>query len=366
MVAGYKDTRDVISFYQKGCGEFDEMRAYILSKEEVLYAFVRIESKFALITYISDKATGVKRARALVHGRAVSSLFKDSNLALTLTIPAELTEKNLRQKLRLDASGLSSSSKNVKSSTSSLASATAPSSSSQFNLDEQKEIATPQKPTATPIAEQMKQPISPPQETLPRVPEKNPKYANPPSADSDASEEDFQDGVSSDDEEETYEVKGHVTKPVAAPTAKPIAPERKSELKPEPRKFEPKEEPRKAEPPKAPVRAESKGIEVADKLSEMKGFVNELVKLQWKRRLYKVAGGKLLIFSDYPILHQVHEINLSNIDAISRTDDEIVIKNSLGIKFKPGTKEYADNKGESIYLFCDDKAALESLLKELK
>ena len=73
MVAGYRDTKDVIYFYDKGTGDFEEMRHYILDREEVLYAYCRLDDKYAMITF---KATGVKRARALVHGRAVAGLFK--------------------------------------------------------------------------------------------------------------------------------------------------------------------------------------------------------------------------------------------------------------------------------------------------
>jgi hypothetical protein len=76
LIAGYRDTKDVISLYEKGTGDFNEMRTKILEKEEVLFAFIRVEGKFALITYISDKANGVRRARALVHGRAVAAVFK--------------------------------------------------------------------------------------------------------------------------------------------------------------------------------------------------------------------------------------------------------------------------------------------------
>ena len=51
------------------------MKDYVLAKDEVLYIYIRMESKFALITFISEKATGVKRARALVHSGAIGNLF---------------------------------------------------------------------------------------------------------------------------------------------------------------------------------------------------------------------------------------------------------------------------------------------------
>lgn len=79
MVAGYHDTRDVISFYGKGPGEFNEMRDYMLAHDEVLYGLTRVDGRLVLITYASESCNGVKRARALVHTRSVHQLFKASS-----------------------------------------------------------------------------------------------------------------------------------------------------------------------------------------------------------------------------------------------------------------------------------------------
>jgi len=57
---------------------------------------VRLDDKYAVITFVSDHATGVKRARALVHGRSVAALFKENHLAITISSPAELTERHVR------------------------------------------------------------------------------------------------------------------------------------------------------------------------------------------------------------------------------------------------------------------------------
>lgn len=72
---GYKDTRDKLFLYRCGSENFDYMRKYVLELEEVVYIYQRIESKRALITFISDRVAGVKRARALVHGRSVATAF---------------------------------------------------------------------------------------------------------------------------------------------------------------------------------------------------------------------------------------------------------------------------------------------------
>jgi len=103
MVAGYRDTRDVIQFYEKGTGGFEEMRHFVLDKEEVLYIYVRLDDKYAVITFVSDHATGVKRARALVHGRSVAALFKENHLAITISSPAELTERHVRAQVRVES-----------------------------------------------------------------------------------------------------------------------------------------------------------------------------------------------------------------------------------------------------------------------
>ena len=77
-MAGYRDSRDSISFYQRGAGGLPELRAYIESlPDEVLYAYVRFnEDKYALLTVIAAHASGVKRARALVHSRPLGQFFK--------------------------------------------------------------------------------------------------------------------------------------------------------------------------------------------------------------------------------------------------------------------------------------------------
>lgn len=53
LILGYHDTRDKISLYSRGTGGIDELTSNL--KEEVLYGFVRIEDRFALLAYVSEQ-----------------------------------------------------------------------------------------------------------------------------------------------------------------------------------------------------------------------------------------------------------------------------------------------------------------------
>ncbi|KAF9099412.1 hypothetical protein BGX29_006437 [Mortierella sp. GBA35] len=99
LILGYHDTRDKISLYSKGTGGIDELTSNL--KEEVLYGFVRIEDRFALLAYVSEHVSGLRRARALVHGKAVGALFKASNVQINTSSLAELTEERVRTRLGL-------------------------------------------------------------------------------------------------------------------------------------------------------------------------------------------------------------------------------------------------------------------------
>ncbi|KAF9117056.1 hypothetical protein BGX27_005606 [Mortierella sp. AM989] len=99
LILGYHDTRDKISLYSKGTGGLDELAASLT--EEVLYGFVRIEDRFALLAYVSEQVSGLRRARALVHGKAVGALFKASNVQINTSSLADLTEDKVRARLGL-------------------------------------------------------------------------------------------------------------------------------------------------------------------------------------------------------------------------------------------------------------------------
>ncbi|KAF8938019.1 hypothetical protein EDD21DRAFT_61990 [Dissophora ornata] len=99
LILGYHDTRDKISLYSKGAGGLEELKANL--KEEVLYGFVRIENKFALLAYVSEQVSGLRRARALVHGKAVGALFKHNDAQINSSSLSDLSEEKVRSRLGL-------------------------------------------------------------------------------------------------------------------------------------------------------------------------------------------------------------------------------------------------------------------------
>ncbi|CAG8635990.1 5808_t:CDS:2 [Paraglomus brasilianum] len=102
LILGYNDSRDKVSLYSKGSGGVEELRQNL--REEVLYGFLRIENRFVLITYVSEQVSGVRRARALVHGRAVGALFKQAHqVQISASNSNDLSEVNIRNRLKLSA-----------------------------------------------------------------------------------------------------------------------------------------------------------------------------------------------------------------------------------------------------------------------
>ncbi|KAL9537701.1 hypothetical protein MBANPS3_011545 [Mucor bainieri] len=99
LILGYNDTRDVISLYSKGTEGLDEFRNHL--SDEVLYGFVRVEDRFILITWVSEQVSGVRRARALVHSRSVASTLKLHHAQLTASTLNDLSDTNIRTRLKL-------------------------------------------------------------------------------------------------------------------------------------------------------------------------------------------------------------------------------------------------------------------------
>ncbi|KAI8097829.1 uncharacterized protein B0P05DRAFT_522244 [Gilbertella persicaria] len=106
LILGYNDTRDVISLYSQGTGGLSEFRDHL--SDEVLYGFVRVDDRFILITWVSEQVSGVRRARALVHSRSVASLLKLHNAQITASTLNDLSDANIRTRLKLGDGQLSS------------------------------------------------------------------------------------------------------------------------------------------------------------------------------------------------------------------------------------------------------------------
>ncbi|GAA5802717.1 hypothetical protein EDC94DRAFT_694920 [Helicostylum pulchrum] len=99
LILGYNDTRDVISLYSKGSEGLNEFRNNL--RDEVLYGFVRVDDRFILITWVSEQVSGVRRARALVHSRSVAAILKLHNAQLTASTTNDLSDANIRTRLKL-------------------------------------------------------------------------------------------------------------------------------------------------------------------------------------------------------------------------------------------------------------------------
>ncbi|KAI8382291.1 hypothetical protein BD560DRAFT_386179 [Blakeslea trispora] len=99
LILGYNDTRDVISLYSQGTGGLSEFREHL--SDEVLYGFVRVEDRYILITWVSEQVSGVRRARALVHSRSVASLLKLHSAQITASTLNDLSDTNIRTRLKL-------------------------------------------------------------------------------------------------------------------------------------------------------------------------------------------------------------------------------------------------------------------------
>ncbi|KAL0081887.1 hypothetical protein J3Q64DRAFT_1823441 [Phycomyces blakesleeanus] len=100
FLLGYNDTRDVLSVVANGTKGLEELRNQL--RNEIFYGFLRVENKCILITWISDQVSGVRRARALVHGRSVAAYLSLYQAQMTVSSLSELTEANIRTRLKLD------------------------------------------------------------------------------------------------------------------------------------------------------------------------------------------------------------------------------------------------------------------------
>lgn len=93
MVGYQKDSRDVMELIKVGSGNADEVGNYL--GDEVQFVFLRLDGKGILVHYIPSSVTGVRRARALVHGRQVATLFNDFDFTVTITNRKDMTEDSL-------------------------------------------------------------------------------------------------------------------------------------------------------------------------------------------------------------------------------------------------------------------------------
>ncbi|KAK4689593.1 hypothetical protein P7C73_g520, partial [Tremellales sp. Uapishka_1] len=79
---------------------FDSWKATLeTTTEDVLFGYGEIEGKGLVLVYLTDRVGGVRRARAIVHSRAVAQLFPDHQAVFTISHPSQLTEDLVSEKL---------------------------------------------------------------------------------------------------------------------------------------------------------------------------------------------------------------------------------------------------------------------------
>ncbi|ORX74580.1 hypothetical protein DL89DRAFT_254391 [Linderina pennispora] len=66
--------------------------------EEVVFAFIYFEGSNVLVTHVSEKISGVQRARGLAHQRVVAAYFSHYDVTVNTSKPSELTPGMLRAK----------------------------------------------------------------------------------------------------------------------------------------------------------------------------------------------------------------------------------------------------------------------------
>ncbi|KAK8845606.1 hypothetical protein IAR55_006322 [Kwoniella newhampshirensis] len=77
------------------------------TNEDVLFGYGEIGGKGLVMVFLRDNVGGVRRARAIVHSRAVASLFPDYSALITIAHPSQLTEDLVTERLGLHHSSAS-------------------------------------------------------------------------------------------------------------------------------------------------------------------------------------------------------------------------------------------------------------------
>ncbi|EJD07434.1 uncharacterized protein FOMMEDRAFT_16102 [Fomitiporia mediterranea MF3/22] len=108
LLLTYGQSRDKLSLLESGIGTFNDLCGAVPRSEDVYFGFCRERdgdnNYFALIAFVPEGVSGVKRARALVHSRAVGSLFKAANISMNVSnLDVDNTSK-LRERLQLGPS----------------------------------------------------------------------------------------------------------------------------------------------------------------------------------------------------------------------------------------------------------------------
>ncbi|KAI9504599.1 hypothetical protein BX070DRAFT_251430 [Coemansia spiralis] len=98
MVIGYGSSRDQLTLYTSGGGGIAEMSASV--PDEVVFGFIVFEGAKVLIIHVSEKVSGVRRARALAHQTAIAEFFNQHDVVVNTSKPSDLSPIVLRNKTR--------------------------------------------------------------------------------------------------------------------------------------------------------------------------------------------------------------------------------------------------------------------------
>ncbi|KZT53010.1 hypothetical protein CALCODRAFT_501618 [Calocera cornea HHB12733] len=104
LLMGYGDTNNKLTLYDTGSRGLEELRSHL--GEEVLFGLLNVDGRILLLVYMPDNVSGVKRARALVHSRAVGNTFKAHDSVLTASRKSQVEEDDVREKLGLSLADL--------------------------------------------------------------------------------------------------------------------------------------------------------------------------------------------------------------------------------------------------------------------
>ncbi|KAI8971380.1 hypothetical protein BDB01DRAFT_485364 [Pilobolus umbonatus] len=348
MMLGYNDTRDVISLYTKGTEGLNEFRNHLV--DEVLYGFVRVEDKFILITWVSDQVSGVRRARAFVHSRSVASLLKLNNAQINASNMNDLSDQNIRTKLKLGEGQLSN-----RKSSSSL------SEQRQKRLSRRQSAQSPTSPVATSPIPSSPAPNTPQdefleaQETLPsneeeliqqQREEKRKRIMEKQRMDREREEERQKQMKFRQEQEENRK-----NAEKEAMMARKLEEERQLKERAE-------EERVLAEKKKLQQRLldaeKNKGVLLAGYMS-----VQPSNSPFWRRRYFKIKGRNLLFYRDEQSVTPVLTLDLNSVTRLNYVNIDIET-------FVPNAFVLQTQKNGSYQLFADDRKTLDTILTALQ
>ncbi|KAJ1665106.1 hypothetical protein EV178_003545 [Coemansia sp. RSA 1646] len=98
MIIGYGSSRDQLALYASGNDGVAEMATNM--PDEVVFGFIAFEGAKVLVIHVSEKISGVRRARALAHQTAIAEFFDQHDVVVNTSKPSDISPAMLRDKTR--------------------------------------------------------------------------------------------------------------------------------------------------------------------------------------------------------------------------------------------------------------------------